>query len=65
VYFIGIPDIQREISYLLSENVIDEREAQLFFGTGYAAQRNVVLYMAMKNKIDYLLFLDDDEYPMR
>ena len=64
VYFIGIPDIQREIGYLLSENVIDEREAQLFFGTGYAAQRNVVLYMAMKNKIDYLLFLDDDEYPM-
>jgi hypothetical protein len=64
VHFIGSHNIEHEISYLLSENVIDEREARLFFGSGYAAQRNVVLYMALKHKIDYLLFLDDDEYPM-
>ena len=38
--------------------------ARLFFGKGYAAQRNSILYCAIKNGIDYLLFLDDDEYPV-
>ena len=40
VYFIGIPDIQREINYLLSENVIDEREARLFFPSCDSAWNN-------------------------
>ena len=63
-YFIGSSMIQKEIEYLIKNNVINEKEANLFFGTGYAAKRNAVLYIAIKNKIDYLLFLDDDEYPM-
>jgi hypothetical protein len=63
-YFIGSAAIKQEIDYLLKENVINESEAKLFFGSGYAAKRNAVLYTAMKNKIDYLVFLDDDEYPM-
>lgn len=63
-YFIGSTAIQQEIDYLKSNNVINEEEAQLFFRGGYAAKRNAVLYTAMKNKIDYLIFLDDDEYPM-
>lgn len=64
VYFLGSTAIQKEIDYLIGEKVIDEKEAHLFFGRGYAGKRNTVLYTAMKNKIDYLLFLDDDEYPM-
>ena len=34
------------------------------FGTGYAGKRNAILYAALDNQIDYLLFLDDDEYPL-
>jgi hypothetical protein len=63
-YFIGAKWVQSEIDYLIGENVISEQEADLFFGSGYAAKRNVVLYAAIKNKLDYLIFLDDDEYPM-
>lgn len=63
-YFIGRTAIEQEIDYLVSKNIINEAEAKLFFGSGYAAKRNAVLYTAVKNKIDYLVFLDDDEYPM-
>ncbi len=63
-FFIGINEIQKEIDYLTRENVISKAEAKLFFGSGYAAKRNAVIYTAMKNKMDYLLFLDDDEYPL-
>lgn len=63
-YFIGSTVMSEEISRLINENVISEGEAKLFFGSGYAAKRNAVLYMAMKNNMDYLIFLDDDEYPL-
>ena len=55
-YFIGGATVKTEIDYLISENVINNEEAHLFFGSGYAAKRNAVLYTAMKNNIDYLLF---------
>jgi len=63
-YFIGTSAIQREIEHLAGEKVITEKEAQIVFGGGYAGKRNAVLYMALKSKMDCLLFLDDDEYPM-
>ncbi len=63
-YFIGKATIQTEIEYLIRENVINEKEGRLIFGSGYAAKRNAVLYFALKNNMDYLIFLDDDEYPM-
>lgn len=63
-HFIGKTAIQKEIDYLTRENIISKEEAALIFGSGYAAKRNSVLYTALKNKIDYLVFLDDDEYPM-
>jgi len=62
--FIGSVAIKEEIDYLIQENVIDMNEARMIFGRGYAAKRNAVLYNAIKNKMDYLIFLDDDEYPM-
>lgn len=64
MYFIGSHVIKNEIEYLMSNNIINEKQAHLIFGSGYAAKRNALLYMAMKNKLDYLIFLDDDEYPM-
>lgn len=62
--FIGSGAISREMDYLVGEGIIDRKEAKLVFGHGYAAKRNAVLYTALKNKLDYLMFLDDDEYPM-
>lgn len=62
--FIGRSSIIEEIEYLNRENVINPEEASLIFGKGYAAKRNTILYHAIKNKMDYLIFLDDDEYPL-
>jgi len=62
-YFIGKSGIEAEVEELIRENVIDREEAG-FLGSGYAAQRNAILYTALKNNFDYLIFLDDDEYPM-
>ncbi|MGD9568015.1 MAG: hypothetical protein AB7V48_06765 [Sedimentibacter sp.] len=62
--FIGSESIKEEIEYLNRENIISPEEASLIFGNGYAAKRNSILYYAVKNKIDYLIFLDDDEYPL-
>jgi len=62
--FIGGASIKEEINYLIRENVIDNNEAGKIFGKGYAAKRNALMYYAIKNSIDYLVFIDDDEYPM-
>jgi hypothetical protein len=62
--FIGSNDRKEEIDYLVRENVININEERLIFGRGYAGKRNAVLYNAIKHNMDYLLFLDDDEYPM-
>lgn len=63
--YIGGAEIKEEIDYLIDQNVINIEEANLIFGKrGYAAKRNAVLYKAIKNHMDYLVFLDDDEYPM-
>lgn len=63
-YFIGMSSIENEINHLTEQGVITQQEAKLFFSSGYAGKRNAVLYTALKNQIDYLLFLDDDEYPL-
>lgn len=62
--FIGSIAIREEIDYLIRENVININEARMIFGKGYAAKRNAVVYNAIKDNMDYLIFLDDDEYPM-
>lgn len=63
-YFIGRNTIKNEVSMLIKKNVINSDEARHLFGNGYAAKRNTALYFAIKNNMDYLLFLDDDEYPI-
>ncbi|MFZ7133254.1 MAG: hypothetical protein ACOWWR_12950 [Eubacteriales bacterium] len=62
--FIDSNAMQEEIDYLVLENVINRQEASMIFGKGYAAKRNAIIYYAIKNEMDYLIFLDDDEYPM-
>jgi hypothetical protein len=62
--FIGSLALKEEIDYLIREKVININDAGKIFGGGYAAKRNAVLYNAIKSHMDYLIFLDDDEYPM-
>ena len=63
-YYIGQSSIFNEIQYLVDKKVINKKEAKLIFGEGYAKKRNMVLYFAIKNRMDYVIFLDDDEYPI-
>lgn len=62
--FIDGKSIEEEVEYLIQENVINLKESRAIFGKGYAAKRNAILYNAIKNNMDYLIFLDDDEYPL-
>ena len=64
IKFIGTMDRKEEIDYLVGEGVINSDEDRMIFGRGYAGNRNAVLYDAIKQNMDYLVFLDDDEYPM-
>jgi hypothetical protein len=62
--FIGTAAIKEETDYLVRGNVLNINEIRMIFGKGYAAKRNAVLYSAIKSNLDYLIFMDDDEYPM-
>ncbi len=62
--FIGSLDIKYEMEELIRLKILTQKEAERLFRKGYAGKRNAVLYYAIKNKMDYLLFLDDDEYPV-
>lgn len=64
IEFVDNNFIDEEIEYLIKENVLTLKEAQRIFGKGYAAKRNAILYRAIKEQVDFLIFLDDDEYPM-
>ena len=62
--YISTATITNEVAYLMKKKIINLEEAKLIFGNGYAKKRNMVLYFAIKNRMDYLIFLDDDEYPV-
>lgn len=64
ISFLGTEKINKEIEYLKNENIINDSDAKLIFGEGYGKKRNVVSYFAIKNKMDRLIFIDDDEYPI-
>lgn len=62
--YIGRNDLFKEIAHLVRAEIITTCEAQRILEKGYASQRNAILYSAIKYKMDYLVFLDDDEYPL-
>ena len=62
--FFSPEDVQSAAEALVQRGVASENEKHLLFGNGYAAQRNIVLYEAMRRHLDNLIFFDDDEYPM-
>ncbi len=63
-YYWGSSAITNEAQFLVGKNIVTLEEAKLIFGEGYAMKRNAVLYFAIKTKMDYLIFFDDDEYPV-
>lgn len=65
IHLYGVNEINNEIKQLAeTDNTIDEKDCHLLFGEGYAKKRNIVTYFAIKLKMDKLLFIDDDEYPL-
>lgn len=63
-HYLGNAAIANEARELVLEKTITAAQAKLIFGEGYAMKRNAVLYYALKCKMDSLIFLDDDEYPI-
>ena len=59
IVFVDASYIHDQTKEMQQAHVMDEKEAELFFTSGYAAMRNAVLYAAVKEGMDYLLFLDD------
>lgn len=64
INFYGAEVMDSEIAALKKAGTVNHEEAMLLFGEGYAKKRNIVTYFAIKNKMDRLIFLDDDEYPV-
>ncbi|MDR1961899.1 MAG: hypothetical protein LBQ16_06410, partial [Gracilibacteraceae bacterium] len=63
-HYLSSVSIDAEAQSLIDKKVISPAESRLIFGEGYAMKRNATLYYALKNNMDYLIFLDDDEYPL-
>lgn len=49
---------------IMKKHKLTEKEVNLVIGKGYAKARNCIVYEALEEKVDYLLFWDDDEYPL-
>lgn len=64
IKYITPEDIREEVKKLTARNDMNEEDMNFFLGHGHARGRNTVMYYAIKNKMDYLLFWDDDEYPV-
>jgi hypothetical protein len=65
IHFYGVNEVNAEIEHLNQKNIpINSEDCSLLFGEGFAKKRNILTYFAIKLKMDKLLFIDDDEYPL-
>ena len=64
IKYITPEEIQEEIKKLTVRNQMNAEDMNFFLGHGHAKGRNTIMYYAIKYKMDYLLFWDDDEYPV-
>ena len=64
IKYITPEGIDEEKKKIISKYDVAPQDADLLLGKGYAKARNTIMYYALKRKIDYLLFWDDDEYPL-
>ena len=56
--------VEEKKNEIKKRHKLTNEQADLIIGKGYAKARNTILYEAVQEKIDYLLFWDDDEYPL-
>lgn len=64
IKYITPEDIEEEKKKLIARKEFSKMDADLFLGHGHAKGRNSLMYYAIKEGMDYLLFWDDDEYPV-
>lgn len=64
IVFFGAKNALRSIEQLERDNQFSKTELRSVFGSGYAGKRNAIMFAALENRMDYLMFLDDDEYPL-
>ena len=64
IKYIAPEDIEEEKKRLIGKEEFSRADVDLFFGHGHAKGRNSLMYYAVRDKMDYLLFWDDDEYPV-
>ncbi len=64
IKYITPEDIEEEKKILSSRYNISKSDINLILGSGYARARNSIVYFAVKRQMDYLMFWDDDEYPV-
>ena len=64
IMYITPEDIGEEVKRLVARKNMNQGDMNFFFGHGHAKGRNTLMYYAVKNNMDYLLFWDDDEYPV-
>ncbi len=64
IKYITPEDIKEQIKKLSARKGMKTEEMEFFLGHGHAKGRNTIMYYAIKDKMDYLLFWDDDEYPV-
>ena len=64
IVFLGAKNALKSIERLEESSQLSKKELRSVFSAGYAGKRNAILFAALENNMDYLLFLDDDEYPL-
>ncbi len=64
VKFITPENIEEEKKRIIARTDITYEEINLFLGNGHARGRNTLMHFAYRDNMDYLLFWDDDEYPV-
>lgn len=64
VSFIGPERIRQLVKAIADAGILTADQAAQLFEKGYAGKRNSVLFEAIHRKMDALIFLDDDEYPL-
>lgn len=64
IHYLGKKEIASQVAIITEAGVLTYSEAESIFGDGYGKKRNFIMYSAIMNKMDYLLFIDDDEYPI-
>ncbi|MEF9946705.1 MAG: hypothetical protein RR869_09070 [Lachnospiraceae bacterium] len=64
IVFWGEKNAKRNVAQMIADEAMTEKDAKLLFGSGYAGKRNAIMYAALEKNMDYILYLDDDEYPV-